>query len=139
MYTDAELAETVAALQNPDPSERAAMLKALWAWPSQDDRLLPHLEGLLGDAAACVFGTPMRFGEIRWLAAQVVFAEFKARQHKESVRLEGAAKPLNRDELTALAARAGIDCDPTLPSLLSAFVHLQKLGQLPTTRLELRL
>jgi hypothetical protein len=139
MYTDAELAETLAALQDPNPSERAAMLKALWAWPSQDDRLLAHLEGLLEDTDACVFGTPPRFGEIRWLAAQVIFAEFKARQRKDRVRLEGAVKPLNRDELTALAARAGIDSGPSLPGLLSAFAHLQKLGQLPTTTLELRL
>lgn len=139
MYTDAELAETVAALQDPNPAERAAMLKALWAWPSQDDRLFPHLYGLLEDTAPCVFGTPPRFGEIRWLAAQVIFAEFKARQRKESVRLEGAVKPLDRNELAALAARAGIESSQSLPGLLSAFAHLQRLGQLPTITLELRL
>lgn len=139
MYTDAELAETLAALQDPDPSERAAMLKALWAWPSQDDRLLPHLTGLLEDSAPCVFGTPARFGEIRWLAAQVIFAEFKARQRKENVRLEGAVKPLKGDELTALAARMGVACNASLPACFAAFAKLQQLGQLPTTTLELRL
>lgn len=139
MYTDAELAETVAALQDPSPSERAAMLKALWAWPSQDDRLLPHLTGLLKDTAPCVFGTPARFSEIRWLAAQVIFAEFKARQRKDFVRLEKTVKPLNRDELIALVTRTGIDCDTSLPGLLAAFAELQQLGQLPTTTLELRL
>ncbi|MBX3054625.1 MAG: hypothetical protein KF753_24355 [Caldilineaceae bacterium] len=139
MYTEAELAETVAALQNPNPPERAAMLKALWAWPSQDDRLLPYLRGLLNDTAPCIFGSPMRFGEIRWLAAQVIFAEFKARQRKESVWLEDAVRPLNGDELTALAASAGIDCDSSLPSLLAAFTELHRQNQLPTTTLELRL
>ncbi|MBI3957903.1 MAG: hypothetical protein HY328_03760 [Chloroflexi bacterium] len=139
MYTDSELAETVAALQDPDPSERAAMLKALWAWPSQDERLLPHIAGLLNDESPCIFGTPLRMAEVRWLAARVIFAEFKAQQRQESVRLEGAIKPLKDDELAALAKRAGIDCDSTLPALLSAFAELQRLGQLPTTTLELRL
>lgn len=139
MYTDAELAETVAALQDPNPSERAAMLKALWAWPSQDERLLPYLEELLEDTGACLFGTPVRFGEIRWLAAQVIFAEFKARQRKESVRLENAVTPLKSDGLAALARVEGIDCDVSLPGLLSAFAELHRLGKLPTTTLELRL
>lgn len=139
MYTDSELAETVAALRDPDPSERAAMLKALWVWPPQDDRLLPHIAGLLEDTAPCIFGSPLRIGEIRWLAAQVIFAEFKAQQRQESVRLEGAVKPVQNDELAGLAQRAGIDCDSTLPALLSVFVELQRLGQLPTITLELRL
>jgi len=139
MYSDSELAETIVSLRDPDPSERAVMLKALWAWPSQDERLLPYIHGLLEDTAPCVFGSPMRFGEIRWLAAQVIFAEFKARQRRDFVRLEGAIKPLSSDELMALAQKAGIVCDASLPALLSAFVELQRLGKLPTTILELHL
>ena len=139
MYTDDELAETVAALQDPNPSERAAMLKALWAWPSQDDRLLPHIAGLLEDTAPCIFGTPLRISEIRWLAAQVIFAEFKARQRKESIRLEGAVKPVKSEELMTLAKRFGVECGATLTALLATFVELQRLGKLPTTTLELRL
>ncbi len=139
MSTDSELAETVAALQEPDPAERAAMLKALWVWPSQDDRLHPHIADLLGDSSPCVFGTPIRYGEIRWLAAQVIFAEYKARQRKECVRLEDVVVPVPGDELARLAQRAGIDCDATLPALLAAFAELHEMGQLPTTTLELRL
>ncbi len=139
MYTDNELAETVAALQDPNPFERAVMLKALWVWPSQDERLLPHIAGLLDDTAPCVFGSPVRIGEIRWLAAQVIFAEYKTQQRQESVRLEGAVVPVQGDELARLAQRAGIGCDSTLPARLSAFAELQRLGQLPTTTLELRL
>lgn len=139
MYTDSELAETVAALRDPNPSERAAMLKALWAWPPQDDRLIAHIKEMLTDTAPCVFGTPLRFGEIRWLAAQVIFAECKAQQCQESVRLEGAVKPLQSDELVALAKKMGLDCDPTPPALLAAFIELQRLERLPTTTLELRL
>ena len=139
MYTDSELAETITARQDPDPSERASMLKALWAWPAQDDRLLPHIRGLLTDTAPCVFGSPMRVGEIRWLAAQVIFAEFKAQQCKESVRLDGAVVPVKSDELLGLARRVGIATDSTLAALLSAFVQLQQLGQLPITTLELHL
>jgi len=139
MYTDAELAETVAALQDPNPSERAAMLKALWAWPSQDNRLLPHIKKMLDDTSPCVFGTPVYIGEIRWLAAQVIFAEFKTQKRKESIRLTSAVKPLKDDELIRLAQRAGIACDSTRAALLSAFAELQRLGQLPTTTLELNL
>jgi len=139
MYTDSELAETITARQDPDPSERASMLKALWAWPAQDDRLLPHIRGLLTDTAPCVFGSPMRVGEIRWLAAQVIFAEFKAQQRKESVRLGGAVVPVKSDELLGLAQRVDIATDSTLAALRSAFVQLQQLGQLPITTLELHL
>ncbi len=137
MYTDSELAETIAALQDPNPSERAAMLKALWAWPAQDDRLLPHIRELLDDTTPCVFGTPMRVGEIRWLAAQVIFAEFKAQKRKESVRLDRAVVPIKSDELIGLAQQAGIATDSTPTALLNAFVKFQELGQLPITTLEL--
>lgn len=137
MYTEAELAETIAALQDPNPSERAAMLKALWVWPSQDERLLPYVEALLSDTGPCVFGSPMRFGEIRWLAAQVIFAEFKAWQCKESVRLEKVVAPVKSEELMKLAKRFGLDCDASLAALMTTFTELQRLGQLPTTPLEL--
>lgn len=139
MYTDSELAETIAALENPNPSERAAMLKALWAWPSQDNRLLPHIRTLLGDTAPCVFGSPMRIGEIRWLAAQVIFAEFKLQKRKEAVRLELAVKPIPKNDLTTLAGKHSIPCDGSLGHLLAAFESLQALGKLPMTELELTL
>lgn len=138
MYTDSELAETIAALQDPNPSERAAMLKALWAWPSQDPRLLQTIRGLLDDTAPCTFGTPMRIGEIRWLAAQVLFAEFKARGLKESVHLHQIVTPVNRNELLRLAQQANVDCDATLPGLLDTFAALQRQNRLPTSVLELK-
>ncbi len=137
MYTDSELTETIANLQNPDPAERAATLKALWTWPAQDSRLLPHVRGLLTDTAPCIFGSPVQIGEIRWLAAQVIFAEFKAQRRKESVSLEEVIKPLKATELMDLANKAGIACDSNRAALLAAFAELQRLGQLPITRLEL--
>ncbi len=139
MYTDSELTETITTLQNPDPAERAAILKALWTWPAQDSRLLPHVRGLLTDTAPCIFGSPVQIGEIRWLAAQVIFAEFKAQRRKESVSLDEVVAPLKGDELAALAKKVGIVCDSNRASLLAAFVELQRLGQLPVTKLELRL
>ena len=139
MYTDSELTETITTLQNPDPAERAAILKALWTWPAQDSRLLPHIRGLLTDTAPCIFGSPVQIGEIRWLAAQVIFAEFKAQRRKESVCLEDVVKPLKATELVEIAKKAGIACDTNRAALLAAFVELQRLGQLPVTKLELRL
>jgi len=139
MYTDSELAETIANLQNSDPAERAATLKALWTWPAQDSRLLPHIRGLLNDTAACVFGSPPQFGEIRWLAAQVIFAEYKAQRRKERICLEDVVKPLKATELVDIAKKAGIACDANRAALLAVFAELQRLGQLPVTKLELRL
>lgn len=137
MYTDSELAETIATLQNPDPAERAAILKALWIWPAQDSRLLPHIRGLLIDTAPCIFGTPVQIGEIRWLAAHAIFAEYKAQRRRESICLEDVVKPLKATELVDIAKKVGIAGDANRAALLAAFVELQRLGQLPTTHLEL--
>ena len=138
MYTDSERTETITTLQNPDPAERAAILKALWTWPAQDSRLLPHVRGLLTDTAPCIFGSPVQIGEIRWLAGQVIFAEFKAQRRKESISLEEVIKPLKATDLMDLANKAGIACDSNRAALLAAFAELQRLGQLPITKLELR-
>lgn len=138
MYTDNELAETIAALQDSNPLERAAMLKALWAWPSQDPRLLDAIRELLNDTAPCTFGTPLRVGEIRWLAAQVLVAEFKARGLKESVLLSEIVTPVKSTELLHLAAQANIECDASVPGLLAAFAALQAQNHLPTSTLELK-
>lgn len=136
MYTDAELVETVKSLQHADPKERAAMLKALWAWPARDKRLWPHLEALLQDTSPCMFGTPPRFAEIRWLAAQALAADYRASSLQRTIRLRQVVVPLTAEELLRAAHEAGLVVTDAQDSILAAFATLQRTGKLKVADLE---
>lgn len=137
MYTDTELAETIAALKSASPGERAAMLKALWAWPARDERLWKHLEALLEDSAPCTFGSPLKIGEIRWLAAHSLAAEFKSQRIKQKIQLVDAVEPLTFPELQQIAQEAGHQIEPDRQQMLSTFTVLRIAGRLPLRTLNL--
>ncbi|GEM_PF-2125581 len=134
MYTDEELAETIRYLNHPEPQERAIMLVALWNWPSEDPRLLSHLEALLEDRTPCAFGRPRRLTEIRWLAAQALAAEYRAQGLRRSIPLaEDTVAPVPAQDLVAranLPEEALLD----LSLLCRIFVELRDRGELPRMR-----
>lgn len=137
MYSESELTETIKALEDPSPLERAGMLKALWAWPAEDERLWPVLETLLDDGAPCFFGTPMRFAEIRWLAAQALAAEYRVRNLRRKVVLQDAIQPLTFEELCELGEGQEIALPESRDDALVLFAKLSEQDLLPRTELSL--
>lgn len=106
------------------------MLKALWAWPAQDKRLWPYMEALLEDTSPCFFGSPPRFAEMRWLAAQALVADYRAQGVKRSVHLPQAVAPVSAEALLAAAHRENLVVADARKGLLIVFAHLQTTDQL---------
>lgn len=137
MFTDDELAETIKWLESSNVADRAITLKSLWVWPSGDERLLPHVKRLLEDKTPCVVGIPVRYGEIRWLAAHALAAELKALGRQEPVRLADVVKPIDQEALVDLAQATNIAIGPDSNGPLNAFAELQARNKLPLYDLEL--
>jgi hypothetical protein len=137
MLNDDEFKELVEGLHSKDLSRRVATLKTLQKYPSQDERVLQHLEALLDDKTPCVVMVPYRFGEIRWLAAQALAAERASLGNKEPVRLENVLRPLDTEEFVALREKAGVKSRGGVDGVLEALATLREMGQLPLYDLEL--
>jgi hypothetical protein len=119
----------LAALQHPDPAERALTLRS-WDQPTHEPRLLPLLEALLADTSPVVVSLPYHFGELRTLAANVLALERRALSIPTPVELR-AARPLSIQELADLAAAANIPMAAGLAGSLAVFTTLQSRGLLP--------
>jgi superfamily II DNA/RNA helicase len=131
MLHDNEFQELVEDLSSPDVSIRVATLKTLCQDPTQDERVLPHLEALLNDTTPCVVMLPYRFGEIRWLAAKALAAEYDAIGFNESVHLHNAVRPLDTEEIVSIASAAGIKTRAGVDGVLETLATLRRMGRLP--------
>jgi hypothetical protein len=139
MLKDDEFKELVEDLHGKDLCRRVATLKILQKYPSEDERVLQHLEALLDDKTLCVLMLPYRFGEIRWLAAQALAAERASLENEEPVRLQNVVRPLDTEEFVALREKAGVKSRGGVDGVLEALVTLREMGQLPLYDLELLL
>ena len=131
MLNGNEFQELVEDLSSPDVSILVATLKTLCQDPVQDERVIPHLETLLNDTKPCVVMLPYRFGEICWLAAKALAAEYNASGFNKSVHLHNAIRPLDTDEIVSIASAAGIQTRSGIDGVLETFVTLRRMGQLP--------
>jgi SNF2 family DNA or RNA helicase len=137
MLNDKEIQELIEDLSSPDVSIRVATLKTLCQDPSQDERVLPYLESLLGDTTPCIVMLPYRFGEIRWLAAKALVAERAALEYSEPVRLHNVVKPFDTEEARVLAASAGIKSRGGVEGVLETLTILREMGKLPLYDLDM--
>lgn len=131
MLSDDEFQELIEHLHSKDLSLRVAALKDIWQYPSGDVRILQYLEAALDDTTPCVVMLPYHFGEVRWLAAYALAAERAAMGIDKSVVVCGVAKPLDTEELSALAKKASADCRGGVEGMLEIFKILREKGQLP--------
>lgn len=136
MLNDNEFQELVEDLSSTDVFIRVATLKTLCQEPSEDERVLPHIEALLNDTTPCIVMLPYRFGEIRWLAAKALVAERAALGHREPVRLLAVVQPLNTEEFASLASAAGVKSRGGVDGVLEALTTLREMGRLPLYDLE---
>jgi hypothetical protein len=137
MLSENEFEELIEDLFSSDVSIRAATLKTLCQDPSQDERVLAHLEALLNDTTPCIVMLPYRFAEIRWLAAKALAAERAAIGHSEPVRLHNVVIPFDTEELALLAASAGVKSRGGVEGVLEVLATLREMEQLPLYDLEL--
>lgn len=137
MLKNDEFQEIVKDLHSQDTSLRVATLKTLCQEPSEDERLLPHLEALLDDTTLCVVMLPYRYGEIRWLAARTLVAERAALGCSEPVFLQNVVRPLDTEELANLALEAGVKSRGNVDGVLETLATLREMGRLPLYDLEL--
>lgn len=137
MLSDNEFQELVEDLHSKNLSMRVAALKTLQEYPSEDERVLQHLEGLLNDKTPCIVMLPYRFGEVRWLAAHALVAELAPLGRNEPIRLQGVVRPFDTEEFVAITESAGVKGRSGVDGVLETLTTLREMGRLPLYDLEL--
>lgn len=122
---DHEVAAILNELSAPDPRRRTLMLGVLVDAPSGRAELVARLQELLADIEVTVLGLPFLVGEVRWVAAHALAAEYQASAVERSVLLTDVPEPLNAEKLLELARSHHLRVDGDLGGLLTAYVNLR--------------
>lgn len=123
-------------LRSPRPQTRVATLWALYAAPPASLPVMAAVEALLDDATPTILSLPIRIGEVRHLAAEVLAAlraQFPERRH-DVVVLDPGYATLSPAELGPLARAAG--CDTATLDPPAQYAWLREHGKLERRRLE---
>lgn len=94
-------------LRSADPRARASMCRALVERPSTDPAVLSACEALLEDRTITLLAIPYRFGEVRAVAAEAVWALRVALGIREPVVLHEALPVCSTNDVGNLARAAG--------------------------------
>ncbi|HLU68851.1 MAG TPA: hypothetical protein VKZ63_21365 [Kofleriaceae bacterium] len=134
---DEDVASVLDGLAAADPAERASTLRTLISFPRAHPRIAEALARLLEDRAVCVVSTPLRYGEVRYLAATVLAAVRAALGDATPVRAR-FARPLTVTEIDHIERAAGLEPlrgirDPANPHarVLAAYRRLVDRGLVP--------
>lgn len=122
------LPEKYSYLADEKIEKRVAALKAHSRHPSGEPAVLPFLEAMLNDNRPHILMFPIRYGEVRWLAAEAVAAERKIQGITESVHLPKAIPLLSHEDLFAIAIDADV---PLYDEWQEIYVRLRELELLP--------
>ena len=134
--TEQDLRELLDSLSGEDVESCAITLKVLSSSPTGDERLLDAVRACLDDVRGCLIAIPYRYGEIRWLGAHALAAEYAARGMDRRVTVE-AVMPLETAALIDAAEAAGMSGRGGVTGMLQQFDRLNAMGLLPRTTLEL--
>ena len=128
--------ERLAGLQSAEPRTRVAVLRALLVAPDPAPAVVAALETLLDDSTVTIVSFPIRIGEIRGLAAEVLAAtrSLSAATRGQPVVLDPEWGTFTPVELGAIAATAGVDVTALDPP--GRYALLRDQGRLPRRRRE---
>lgn len=107
--TTAKVEHQLRELRSSNPRSRANMLRALTEHPPTDPAVISACEGLLEDRAITLLSIPYRFGEIRAVAAEVVWAIRNNLGIDDAVVVPDALPICSTNHVGALAARGDRD------------------------------
>lgn len=125
-------------LSSENPRQRANMLRVLGEYPRVDARVLTACERLLADDTITLLGLPYRFGEVRAVAAEAVWAIRVAMGSQEPVVVEDALPVYSTNGVAELAKTAGIAIEPGgVDGVLATLVKLAAAGKVPRKTISL--
>jgi hypothetical protein len=128
--TPSEFEDLVGDLRSSEVDTRRCALIDVRDHPTGDCRVIPYLQSLCEDTAICVVSLPFLFGEIRWLAAHALAAEYRVAKLDTQVTLR-VIKPINTDEFVAIRDAASIVGKGGVDGVIKTLGQLQRLGLLP--------
>jgi hypothetical protein len=126
--------ECLEQLEHSDATERILALRFLLAAPEIASTLLGAVEKLLGDRTVGMLSLPMRFGEIRNLAAEVVATGRAYLNETDPVILENAYRTLLYQAIATLADTQGVD--KNIREGCALYRHLRDSKHLPAQQLK---
>lgn len=119
-------------LRSPAAKDRAQMLLSLGEVPPTDPSVIAACEALLEDTALTVIGIPHRFGEVRAVAADTVWAIRASQGVDNVVVVPDALKVCTTNDVGALAREAGIPMEGNgVEGVLKTFEKLVAARKVP--------
>jgi hypothetical protein len=129
---DSDLSYTINALRSPEARNRVSILKVLRRSDRADEQVLPHREELLNDLTPCMIDVkPIRFAEIRYLAAQALKAQHRLLGINKSVDFSGFIHEMIAGYLIGLAKESNIQYSNFQEEYPEIFEKLRAMGKLP--------
>ncbi|MGV3622608.1 MAG: hypothetical protein ACO1OB_17450 [Archangium sp.] len=122
----------LAELGSPDPRARANMLRAFTEVPPTDSAVIAACERLMNDTTLTLLGIPYRFGEVRSVAAEAVWAIRRRQGIDAPVVLRDALPVCSTNDIGAYAREAGLDIEPGgIDGVLKTLVRLVNENRIP--------
>jgi hypothetical protein len=114
----------IAKLRSEDPRERVAALRALLVAPDPTSEVAAAVDQLLEDRTIAILSIPYRFGEIRYLAAEVAASiRAAAKQFDNPVVLEPGYRTMSLTQMGPLLDQTGCDTSKLDPSAQYAWLR----------------
>lgn len=93
IFSDEDLTYFIEIFQKGDAKEKTLSLKNWYRYPTGDKRILPYIENLLEDRGIYIINIPFRYGEVRYLAAYALVAEYKLLGIDKTIELKQVMLP----------------------------------------------
>jgi hypothetical protein len=117
----------------PDARKRAATLESLERNPTGDPRVLAEIERLLDDTAVTIIQIPLKYAEVRFMAAEALAAERGRAGIRGVVHFDQIAWPLTPQKIADATRAAGLPFGGGgVEGDLERFRSLREAGKLPT-------
>jgi hypothetical protein len=117
-------------LRSLDAKIRVRTLNTLGGSPDVREEVVLELERLLDDRTVARLAIPIRFGEVRYLAGEVLAATRARRGDLRAIHMSAVPRTLNVDQMVPLRRTAGIPLFGG-PEPLACYEALRNGGYIP--------
>jgi hypothetical protein len=142
VWTEEKFQDFVIDMEGDNLNSKSVWLRILAQVPSGDARVLPYLQEKVQDTTMCLLGIPIEYGELRWMAAHALAAEYSVQGILTPVILRQVPQPIDANTFARLSIENQLK-EPGEGKLIVRHMalmdDLRRLGKLPLEDLELNI
>jgi hypothetical protein len=142
MWTEEQFQEFVQMIEGNEVRLKSVWFRSLATVPSGDARVLPYLQEAIKDTTMCMLGIPIEYGELRWMAAHALAAEYSVQEIITPVILKQVPQPIDANTFARLVIQNQLKHPREGTQLMQHMVlmdELRRLGKLPLQDLRLNI